>query len=343
MLSSAANLFLASMAFVTVQGQSQIQPRTDSPAPQIQIMNSVGRSLATIRTTQGQVTGLAVLIDSRGIFLAHEVVAPNESMLGTLEGKSLKFKLLAKDEQTQLVALQALDWKGPQTPIVRVAKSELKNGETFLAATVQGPMQSELVTSNRAGVMKPSLRYTPLQEIKLERSMDAVGGALVFNRIGELVGVLGATLEPVTIAKIVPGKPDSNKQVSQGYAQRNSNFGPQGMTVGYALGPKLLTRVVAGFRSDSHQVEHPSIGAFFRSGARAGALIHLVKENSPAEKAGLLTGDLVIEANGKPIKSPVDFAVMLFDLEVGQDLELKVIRADKPITLNVTVGVQTLL
>ena len=120
------------------------------------------------------------------------------------------------------------------------------------------------------------------------------------------------------------------------------NFGPQGLTVGYALGPNLISRVVAGFRSENHRVDHPSIGVFFRASARQGALIELVKDGSPAAKAGVLAGDLVTEANGKAIRSPIEFATFLFNQNVGDQLTLKLVRADKELSVTMSVGAQLL-
>lgn len=336
MLSSAASLIL----LVTTSAYQVTSPTRLAPkSPQQEVWTSVSRSIASLQSPQGKVTGIAVLIDDRGIFLAHQVAIPGVESQATIEGHLYTFKKIATDEQTQLVALQAQNWKPSTLPVIKVARGELRQGETLLAATTSGPVQSELVSNDRAGVMKPSLRYTPLQELKLERTGEGIGGALVFNRSGELVGVLGATLEPVAVAKVGMGA-SGTRQANSPPTQRN--FGPQGLTVGYALGPNLINRVVAGFRSESHKVDHPSIGVFFRSSTRQGALIELVKDGSPASKAGIQVGDLVTEANGKAVRSPIEFAILLFNQNVGDELKLKVMRGDKELSVILVVGSQLL-
>ncbi len=337
MLSSAASLiFLVMTSAYQTTSPTRLAPRS----PQQEVWTSVSRSIASLHSPQGKVTGIAVLIDDRGIFLAHQVAIPGPESQATIEGHLYTFKKIATDEQTQLVALQAQDWKANTLPVIKVARGELQQGETLLAATTSGPVQSELVSNDRAGVMKPSLRYTPLQELKLERTGEGIGGALVFNRRGELVGVLGATLEPVSVSKVSMGSAGGTRQADGLPAQRN--FGPQGLTVGYALGPNLISRVVAGFRSETHKVDHPSIGVFFRSSARQGALIELVKDGSPAGKAGIQVGDLVTEANGKPVRSPIEFAILLFNQNVGDELKLKLMRGDKELSVILVVGSQLL-
>jgi len=203
MLSSAVSLvfLLAATQPQTNSAPGRLAPRT----AQEQAWNSVSRSIAHVQSNKGLVTGLAVLIDDRGIFLAHQVAMPSPEAQATISGHLFTLKVLATDEQTQLVALQAQNWKPRAMPVIKVGSRELKEGETLLAATTTGPMQSELVSNSRAGVMKPSLRYTPLQELKFERTPEGVGGALVFNARGELVGVLGAT-RPKWLWAVPPGR-----------------------------------------------------------------------------------------------------------------------------------------
>jgi len=321
---------------------AQTGTRSLAPAPLDQAWRQVSRSIANLQSPDGRTTGLAVLIDNKGLFLAHQVAVSDVSIQATIDGRLLSLKQVASDDQTQLVALLAENWQAGEVPVVGVAQAEIKEGETLLTATVGGPVQSELVANDRAGVMKPSLRYTPLQELNLERTTSAVGGALVFNRRGELVGVLGATLEPIQVAKVKMGSADSGARGGVA-APPGALFGPQGLTVGYALGPNLINRVVKGFRSPDRKVEHPSIGVFFKGSTRQGALIELVKEGSPAAKADIRVGDLVTEANGRPIRSPVDFAVFLFNQDVGQTIQLRITRGDQQMSVTVAVGSMTLL
>jgi S1-C subfamily serine protease len=60
-----------------------------------------------------------------------------------------------------------------------------------------------------------------------------------------------------------------------------------------------------------------------------------VKPNSPAAKAGLKAGDVMIEFGGKPIKNLYDFTDALRRSKVGDVVEVKVLRDGQPVTASV--------
>ena len=60
-----------------------------------------------------------------------------------------------------------------------------------------------------------------------------------------------------------------------------------------------------------------------------------VKPNSPAAKAGLKAGDILIQFSDKPIKNLYDFTDALRRSKVGDVVEVKVLRDGQPITASV--------
>ncbi len=62
-----------------------------------------------------------------------------------------------------------------------------------------------------------------------------------------------------------------------------------------------------------------------------------VKEGSPAAKAGLKSGDVLVEFDGKPIKNLYDFTYALRSKNVGDRVEVRVLREGKPLTAQVTL------
>ena len=60
-----------------------------------------------------------------------------------------------------------------------------------------------------------------------------------------------------------------------------------------------------------------------------------VKPNSPAAKAGLLAGDILVQFGDKPIKNLYDFTDALRSSKIGDVVEVKVLRDGKPITASV--------
>ena len=65
-----------------------------------------------------------------------------------------------------------------------------------------------------------------------------------------------------------------------------------------------------------------------------GALVATVTPNSPAAKAGIKQGDVILSANGHPIKSVHDLPRMVAAMPIGQKLDLTVRRGGNEITLS---------
>jgi putative serine protease PepD len=61
-------------------------------------------------------------------------------------------------------------------------------------------------------------------------------------------------------------------------------------------------------------------------------------ENSPSEKAGLQTGDMVIKVKRKPIGSIDDLLDVMFKTRPGERVSVTVTREGKERTVNVTLG-----
>lgn len=297
-------------------------------------------SLITVEGTSGPV-GAAVLIDRKGLFLAHANAIPNSKIVAkTYDGKSIPLAVRSVDETTNLVLLEAGWWRDKTATPADVSQIRDYSGQTVLACLPAGPVVGQFVSADRVGVLKPSLRYAPLSEIRFETQDNRVAGAFVFSKDGKLIGVMNATLDPVNGTKKSISTPDAPQRVGEATQDPNPDFGPRGLTVGYALGVEILKRVVDGFKSQSRTVSHPTIGCFFRDASGRGAYIEALLPDSPAARGGLKISDIVIEANGQPIRSHVDFAVFLFKQSVNGVAKLKVKRASQEVDLIVTIGQQ---
>jgi serine protease DegQ len=72
--------------------------------------------------------------------------------------------------------------------------------------------------------------------------------------------------------------------------------------------------------------------------AARGVLIVMVESDSPADRAGLLVGDVIVKAAGNPVAEPQDVAELLGGEQVGAALQLSVVRGGERQSLTVTVG-----
>ncbi|MGD2122844.1 MAG: trypsin-like peptidase domain-containing protein [Gemmatimonadota bacterium] len=68
-------------------------------------------------------------------------------------------------------------------------------------------------------------------------------------------------------------------------------------------------------------------------GRSRGVRIESVAPGSPADQAGLSPGDRLVEANGRPLGSPLDFEAVLLDSRVGDGVELAVMGERSPTML----------
>jgi len=69
-----------------------------------------------------------------------------------------------------------------------------------------------------------------------------------------------------------------------------------------------------------------------------GLLVLWLEENGPAEKGGLLVGDILTAVAGQSVKDPDDLFSALNSDTVGKSISVEVLRGGKPETVNVTVG-----
>jgi S1-C subfamily serine protease len=69
-----------------------------------------------------------------------------------------------------------------------------------------------------------------------------------------------------------------------------------------------------------------------------GLLVLWLEEGGPAEKAGLLVGDILVGVAGQPVQDPDDLFAALGSDTVGKPVQLEVLRGGKPESVSVTIA-----
>ena len=69
-----------------------------------------------------------------------------------------------------------------------------------------------------------------------------------------------------------------------------------------------------------------------------GMFVQNVIEGSPAEKAGLKAGDIILEINGKKMRKSSDMTLTVGNAQPGEKMTMKVYRDGKNINVTVTIG-----
>ncbi len=70
----------------------------------------------------------------------------------------------------------------------------------------------------------------------------------------------------------------------------------------------------------------------------SGALVQVTQADSPAEKAGIEAGDVIVEYGGKPVRDAAELRNMVVGTAIGATVEIKVRRGDDVIPLKVTIS-----
>jgi Do/DeqQ family serine protease len=130
----------------------------------------------------------------------------------------------------------------------------------------------------------------------------------------------------------------------------NTAIVASGQGIGFAI-PINLARLIAdqliekgevtrGWLGVSIQPLTPELAESFGLDKTAGALVNQVLAGSPAEKAGVKRGDVLLTYNGKPVRGVRELQLLVASTPAGSKVELVVLRQGKQLTLPVTIEAQ---
>lgn len=127
----------------------------------------------------------------------------------------------------------------------------------------------------------------------------------------------------------------------------NTAINAQAQGIGFAI-PSYSVQQVLDDLMDKGKVIRPWLGvymqpvteelaAYFGLDKAEGALISAVQEDSPADKAGLQRGDIVLEYNKKAITKPEDIQELVKNTKIGDKAILLIHRQDKTMYVTITI------
>ena len=117
--------------------------------------------------------------------------------------------------------------------------------------------------------------------------------------------------------------------------------------MGFAIPTQIVEPTVNTLIRDG-KVTHPYIGIqisdvtpdnakFFQMKKAEGALISQVEPDTPGAKAGLRTGDVITELDGKPVTDAGQLQMEVGQKRPGETIHLEVVRDSKPVSVAVTL------
>ncbi len=265
--------------------------------------------------------GSGFIISADGYVLTnnHVIRDADEIVVRLSDRREFVAEVVGSDKNSD-VALLKID--ADKLPVVKIgSSSDLKVGSWVLA--IGSPFGFE--HSVTAGIVSakgrslPNENYVPFIQTDVAINPGNSGGPL-FNLDGEVVGV--------------------NSQIFS----RTGGF----MGLSFAIPIDIAMSVVDQLRSEGH-VTRGWLGILIQDVDRAlaesfgmskpiGALVARVLPDSPAQKAGVMVGDVIVEFDGKEVESSGALPPMVGVSKIGANLPLKVIRNGKPLTLKVMIS-----
>ncbi len=268
--------------------------------------------------------GSGVIIDADKAYVVtnnHVIDNANSIKVQLHDGREYEAILIGSDAMSDIALLQLKDSKNlteiklTNSDALRVGDFTVAIGNPFgLGQTATSGIVSAL---GRSGLNIENFENFIQTDAAINSGNS--GGALV-NLKGELIGINTAILGPnggnIGIGFAIPSNmvKSLTEQILQHGEVRRGQLGVRGGEITSELAEAL------GYNSSN------------------GAFIQQVMPDSPAEKAGLMAGDIVIKIDGKTIKSFSELRAKVATLGAGKKVKMTVIRDGKTKHFTVTLG-----
>jgi serine protease Do len=268
--------------------------------------------------------GSGVIVDASGLIITnnHVVSKADEVKVLLSDKREIKAKLIGTDPKTDLAVLkieadhlQTIPWSD---------SDKLEVGEFVLAVGNPFGLNQTVTMGIVSAVGRASMGIAEYEDfIQTDAAINPgnSGGALV-NARGELVGINTAI-----------------------FSQNGGNMG-----IGFAV-PSNMARsildqlvrhgkVVRGWLGVSIQDLSSDLASQFGLTEPKGVLVSDVLDDSPAKKAGIERGDVIVEFDGKSADNPTQLRNAVAQTPVGKKVVVKLLRDKKPKTFEIMIAEQ---
>jgi serine protease Do len=272
----------------------------------------------------GQAIGSGVIVDPSGAILtnSHVVDGGGKIMVRLHDGREFEAVEVKQDPKTDIAVVRIKDAKDLQA--AKLGNSDAAEIGDWVLALGQPFGLEGTVTAGIVSAMHRGIGIAPRENfIQTDAAINPgnSGGPLV-NLDGEVIGI--------------------NTAIS------SRNGGNQG--VGFAI-PISLAKWVGGQLVENGSVHRAYLGVMIQPvtqqlaeqlGAKVheGVLISDVQPDTPAAKAGMQPGDVIVEFAGAPVASPQELQGVVERAKIGGEQAMVVLRDGKRVTLNVTLREQ---
>ncbi|HYG32373.1 MAG TPA: Do family serine endopeptidase [Methylophilaceae bacterium] len=266
--------------------------------------------------------GSGVIVSSKGFILTnhHVIEAADEIEVALADGRTMPARVVGMDPETDLAVLK-VDIK--DLPAITFASAEKSNvGDVVLAIGNPFGVGQTVTQGIISALGRSHLGINTFENfIQTDASINPgnSGGALIDTE-GNLVGINSAI-----------------------YSRSGGSMG-----IGFAI-PVSLARqvmeqiiqqgsVVRGWIGIEAQDITPDLAESFRLQNTNGALIAGIIRNSPAERAGLKPGDILIAVDGREVTDSSDMLNLVSNLKPDHRAVLTIVRAQQKLNITIVAG-----
>lgn len=263
-----------------------------------------------------------IINKNKGYIVTNNHVIANASSITVVlhDGTSLQAKLVGTDAKTDLALLQVktdielteVDWGNSNK--IKVGNWAMAIGNPFgLVNTVTLGIVSAIARDINAGPFDDFIQT----DAPINRGNS--GGPL-FNLDGEVIGVNTAIYSPsggsVGIGFAIPS------ELAKNIVSQLEDYG----------------KTIRGWLGVRIQAVTPDLAESLGLEKAYGALVASTIPNSPAEKAGILAGDIVLQFNKNEVTEMRKLPRLVADSKVNKEVEVIVWRDEKELALKVTIA-----
>jgi Do/DeqQ family serine protease len=268
--------------------------------------------------------GSGVIVDGSGLVMTnnHVIEGASEVKIALADKREFEAEVLLKDARTDLAVLKVKDGREKFTAIDLGNSDELQVGDVVLAVGNPFGVGQTVTHGIVSALARTQVGITDYQFfIQTDAAINPgnSGGALV-DLAGRLVGLNTAIF--------------------------SRSGGSQG--IGFAIPVNMVKVVIASARGGGTTVRRPWLGAKLQNvtpdiaeslGLKrpAGALVATVTDKSPASRAGLKTGDLIVAVDGQTVDDQNAFDYRFATKPLGGSAQLGVVRGGKETKLSVAL------
>lgn len=290
------------------------------------VAKKVFPSVVKVETRNGLVrVATGVVIDKDGLIVTTALVSPrNEKIIVTTsDGKRTEAKFLGLDPQTHLAFIQARE---KNLNPISLGKAEKLSPGSWIGVISISPENTPAVTQGIvSSVAADKLRLN----VWVTRGAS---GSPVVNKDGQMVGLLrGIYTEDQPVIFEFREK----EVVGSGYVFSQAEAPSSGMALAI---PIEIVKSVSAEIKEKGKVSRGWLGVSISENEKGQVEIVDIRQDSPAELAGLKEGDIILKVEGQAVASSAMFVAAIRSRKPGQDIKLEVERKGKVQEVKVKLG-----